>query len=66
MPSRVYSGITVSRRQEAALGWVWRLMCVLLALGRLRQEDCYEFKINLDYTLRLSQKDKVLCFGFQT
>lgn len=41
-------------------------MPIILALGRLRQADCQEFKASLDYTvnlrLTLSQKS-VVCVG---
>ena len=53
----VYSGNIVSRRQEVILSWVWRLMPGIPALGRWRQKGCNEFKISLDYTVRISQNN---------
>lgn len=29
--------------------WAWRLMHAILTLMGLKQEGCYEFKVNLDY-----------------
>lgn len=34
------------------INWVWRFMHVVLARGRLKQEDHYEFEASLDCILR--------------
>lgn len=39
------------------MGWVWWLESVFSALGRLRQEDCFEFNLSSD--LRMCQS--ILC-----
>lgn len=31
------------------LKWAWWLMPTVTKLGKLREEDCYKFKANLDY-----------------
>jgi hypothetical protein len=40
------------------LDWVWWCIFVILALGRLRQEDV-EFKANLGYIVRTCFKKKI-------
>jgi hypothetical protein len=32
--------------------WVWSLISVILALWKLRQEDCHEFKVSLCYIIK--------------
>lgn len=33
--------------------WVWRLTPVTPAVKRLKQEDCFEFKVSLRYIVKI-------------
>lgn len=35
--------------QNLSSGWLWTLMPILSALGRVRQEECLEFEASLGY-----------------
>lgn len=51
-----------TRNCPQSWGWVWLLLMVIQGLGKLRQEDCCEFKASLRYRGSRQQLDKTtLC-----
>ena len=48
----VLESFEIKSEPEKDISLVWWIASVIPALGGLRQEDCHEFKVNLNYILR--------------
>lgn len=49
---------TLSFKKETMLNWAQQLMPMMSVPGRIKQEDCLEFKVSLSNIMRLLQEEK--------